>query len=522
MAYFHLQLDNEGGHLGMVTVDLIGRVRREHARGKSNRAIARMFRLSRDTVAKYLKSGETESRYERKQQPYPRLGPYLEALDKLLVENERGPAKDRLDKLQIFQRLQVQGYEGGYDSVRRYIGRWQKRRPAKDTATRAFVPLIYPPGDAYQFDWSEDFAILSGEEIKLQVAHMRLCHSRMPFVRVYIRQTQEMLFDAHEKGFLFFGGMTERGIYDNMKTAVDTIYIGKQRKFNRRFLQMCSHYFVEPVACTPASGWEKGQVENQVGTLRQRLFTPRPRVGTLEELNAWLEAECVAHAKGTPYPDFPDRTVWEVFQEEQRHLAPVPPPFDGYREKTVAASGTCLIRFDRNRYSVAAEAAGQPVDVRAYANRIVVRLDGEIVGEHERHFGRSKVFTNFLHFIPIVARKPGALRNGLPFTDEALPPILADVRARLGKSDDGDRQFAGILAAIPTEGLEAVLAACRQALDEGPCGKDVILTILARRRDPAPPPLLPTAPTLAIEPLADCARYDRLRPSVKEACHATA
>ena len=518
MAYFHLRLDSEGGHLGMITVDLIGRVRREHARDKSNRAIARMFRLSRDTVAKYLKSGETEARYERKQQPYPRLGPYLEALDKLLEENEKRPTKDRLDKLQIFSAMVSQGYDGGYDSVRRYVGRWQKRRPAKG-GEKAFVPLIYAPGDAYQFDWSEDWAFLSGELVKLQVAHMRLCHSRMPFVRAYIRQTQEMLFDAHEKGFAFFGGIPERGIYDNMKTAVDAVYVGKERKFNRRFSQMCSHYLVEPVACSPAAGWEKGQVENQVGTLRRRLFTPRPTAKTLEERNARLEAECVAHAKTKPHPDFSDRTVWEVFEEERPRLAPVPTPFDGYREKTVSASSTCLIRFDRNRYSVEAKAAGKPVQVWTYADRIVVRLDGEIVAEHQRAFGRSCTITDFRHYIPVVARKPGALRNGLPFGPDALPPVLTELRERLGRSNDADRQFAGILAATLTESLEAVMAACRQALDEGPCSKDVILTILARQKEVPPPPPLLTAPVLSIMPLADCARYDRLLPSSQEAAH---
>lgn len=475
-----------------------------------------MFHLSRDTVAKYLMSGETEARYKRTKQPYPRLGPYLAALDELLEENEKRPAKDRLDKLQVFDVLQLQGYDGGYDSVRRYVGRWQRRRPGKG-AEAAFVPLIYAPGDAYQFDWSEDWAILDGVVIKLQVAHMRLCHSRMPFVRTYIRQTQEMLFDAHEKGFVFFGGVSERGIYDNMKTAVDTVYVGKERKFNRRFCQMCSHYLVEPVACSPAAGWEKGQVENQVGTLRQRVFTPRPHAKSIEELNAWLEGECIASARTSPHPDFPDRTVWEVFQDERPRLAPMPAPFDGYREKTVAASSTCLIRFDRNRYSVAALAASKPVQVRAYADRIVVRLDGEVVAEHGRTFGRSCTITDFRHYIPVVARKPGALRNGLPFAPEALPPVLAELRMRLGRSDDADRQFAGILAAIPTEGLETVEAACRQALDGGPCGKDVILTILARRKDVPPPPPLPTAPALSIEPMADCARYDRLRPSVREA-----
>jgi transposase len=114
----------------------------------------------------------------------------------------------------------------------------------------------------------------------VRVAHARLCHSRMLFVRAYPRETQEMVFDAHDRAFALFKGTCGRGIYDNMKTAVKTIFVGKNRLYNRRFLQMCSHYLIDPIACTPASGWEKGQVENQVGLVRRAL---RRRYSDLKE-----------------------------------------------------------------------------------------------------------------------------------------------------------------------------------------------------------------------------------------------
>jgi len=148
--------------------------------------------------------------------------------------------------------------------------------------------------------------------VTIKVAHVRLCHSRMPFVRAYPRESQEMVFDAHARAFEFFRGACTRGIYDNMKTAVEAVFIGKDRQFNRRFLQMCGHYLVEPTACTPASGWEKGQVENQIGNLRERLFTPRLRVTSYEELNAWLLDRCVAYAKANRHPEVTDRTIWQV------------------------------------------------------------------------------------------------------------------------------------------------------------------------------------------------------------------
>ena len=118
-----------------------------------------------------------------------------------------------------------------------------------------------------------------------------------------------MVFDACERAFAFFKGACGRGIYDNMKTAVDWIFVGKDRQYIRRFLQMCSHHLVDPVACTPASGWEKGQVENQVGLVRERFFTPRLRFKTYDELNAWLLDKCIAYAKTHAHPERPDTMV---------------------------------------------------------------------------------------------------------------------------------------------------------------------------------------------------------------------
>ena len=195
-------------------------------------------------------------------------------------------ARERLTLIRLFEELRALGYEGGYDAVRRYARTWSREHASQTAA--AFVPLSFAPGEAYQFDWSHEIVVMNGVTVTVKVAHMRLCHSRMMFFRAYPRETQEMVFDAHERAFAFFKGACTRGIYDNMKTAVDAIFVGKDRRYNRRFLQMCSHHLVDPVACTPASGWEKGQVENQVGLVRERFFTPRLRVKTYDELNAWL------------------------------------------------------------------------------------------------------------------------------------------------------------------------------------------------------------------------------------------
>ncbi len=499
----------------MLVVETIAKIRRAYFRqGKAIKAICRELGVSRKVVRKVIRTGATEFRYEREDQPLPRIGRWRDRLDDLLAENEVKPSRERLTWIRLFEELRELGYEGSYDAVRRYARRWTRDRGHSTAA--AFVPLSFAPGEAYQFDWSHEIVLLNGVTVTVKAAHVRLCHSRMLYVRAYPRETQEMVFDAHDRAFALFKGTCRRGIYDNMKTAVETVFVGKDRLYNRRFLQMCSHYLVEPVACTPASGWEKGQVENQVGLVRERFFTPRLRFKTLDELNAWLLDKCITYAKVHKHPEFADKTVWEVFEAERPKLVRYVGRFDGFHAVPASVSKTCLVRFDNNKYSVAAGAIGRPVEVQAYADRVVIRQDGRVVGEHRRCFGRGETQYDPWHYVPVLARKPGALRNGAPFKDWVLPAALERVRRRLAGADDGNRQMVDILAAVLTDGLAAVEAACAEALAHGVHSADVVLNILARQREPAPPAtiLTPGALSLRHEPLADCARYDNLRRTV--------
>jgi transposase len=495
----------------MICVETIAKVRRDHfVHGKGIKRIGRERGLSRNSVRKILRSGETAFSYERPVQPLPKLGAFVERLEAMLEANEKRSKRDRLRMTRIFDDLRREGYEGGYDSVRRYARRWRETRTSG--VANAFVPLVFAPGEAYQFDWSHEFAVLGGVTVKIKVAHFRLCHSRMRFLAAYPRETQEMVFDAHDQAFAFFGGGCTRGIYDNMSTAVDAVLVGKERRFNRRFERMCSHHLVEPTACSPAAGWEKGQVENQVQTSRNAFFKPRLHAADYDELNAMLRERVIAHAKSARHPEFKDRTIWEVFQEEQAALVALQVPFQGFHEVTAAVSKTCLVSFDRNRYSVSAKAVGRPVQLRAYATRLVILQDGEVVGEHDRVFGRDRTVYDPWHYVPVLERKPGAIRNGAPFRDMALPPAMAKLQGRLARLPDGDRQVVALLVAAHENGLDAVEAACRKALDEGLRSADAVLNILSRRREGivSAPIIAPTHLQLRQEPIADCARYDRL------------
>ncbi|HEY6009594.1 MAG TPA: IS21 family transposase, partial [Geobacteraceae bacterium] len=367
----------------MLTVETIGKIRRYYLRYRMPiRQIARELRLSKNTVKKAIRSGATEFEYERSVQPRPKLGPFEERLSQWLSEDRDRPPRERRSAQVLFEQLQREGFEGGYDSVRRYLRHWHEREKCRQA--KVFVPLSFALGEAFQFDWSYEPVELGGVNVRVKVAQFKLCHSRMPFCVGYTRETLEMVLYAHIRAFEFYGGTCRRGICDNLKTVVVKVLMGKDRVFNSRFQSLASHYLFDPVACTPAAAWEKGQVEKQVDFLRGRLFVPRRKFADLEELNQYLADQCRTLAAGQKHPEFPDRTVAEVFAEERKHLLTVQIPFDGYRETLARVSTTSLVSFDRNRYSVHASAVGKTVTVRSYARKMVIVADDTVVGVHDR------------------------------------------------------------------------------------------------------------------------------------------
>jgi transposase len=504
----------------MLLVESIRKIRQAYHRDKKPiRQIAREFHLSKNTVKKIIRSDVTDQVYTRTEQPRPKLAAFEDRLKRLLSDDAVKPVRHRRSAQLLFEELQREGFEGGYDSVRRYIQ--QQRKEAGGGVAAAFIPLSFDPGEAFQFDWSYEQIELGGISVKVKVAQFRLCNSRMPFCVAYIRESLEMVLDAHIKAFGFFGGACRRGIYDNLKTVVTKVLMGKDRIFNRRFLSMASHYLFEPIACTPAAGWEKGQVENQVGLVRKRFFAKRRTFTNLPELNQWLQQQCLDYAATQKHPDNPLLTINDLFKEERRQLLTVTVPFDGYLESDAKVSSTSLVSFDRNRYSVHVSAVGNPVTVRAYADRLIFVQNGKTVGFHLRHFGRDQVFYDPWHYLEALKKKPGALRNGAPFKEWNLPEPIERIRVALTKHRDGDRQFVGILSVVSFYGIEAVTQACTDALAANTISRDVVLNLLSRSDEEPIPVPDPAAklPILITPPVADCSRYDLL---LAGGAHATA
>jgi transposase len=492
-------------------------IRRWHFREKvSLREIAWRLGISRNTVRRYLRSEEILPVYPKRVSP-SKLDGYAARLGQWLKREAARSRKQRRTVKQLHADLVALGFTGSYDRVAAFARRWQEERHEEErtAAKGTFVPLVFASGEAFQFDWSEDYAVINGQKTKLQVAHFKLAHSRAFFLRAYLLQTHEMLFDAHHYAFTAWGGIPRRGIYDNMKTAVDRVRPGKVREVNAKFTAMASHYLFDTEFCNPASGWEKGQIEKNVRDSRNRLWQRAPAVRSLSELNDWLADQCVLLWQQVRHPE-QDATIWEVWSQERAHLMPVGQPYDGYVEHTKRVSPTCLVNFERNRYSVPASFANRLVSLKVYAHKIVIVAEGQTITEHDRVITRGHdvpgvIIYDWRHYLAVLQRKPGALRNGAPFAE--LPEAFKKLQSRLLKRLGGDREMVEILALVLLHDEQDVLAAVELAPEMGAPSKQTVLNILSRLLEVTPPEPIqtPQAFTLTIEPLANVNRYDGLR-----------
>lgn len=501
----------------MIDVALLSVIRRWRLRdGMSIREIARRSGLSRNTVRKYLQGGVIDPKYPERKTP-SKLDDFADKLSAWLKTESTKGRKHKRSLRQLHCDLCALGYQGSYDRVAAFARSWkQAQHEAQLTTGRGtFVPLTFAPGEAFQFDWSEDWAVIAGERTKLQVAQFKFCYSRAFVLRAYPLQTHEMLFDAHNHAFRVLGGVPRRGIYDNMRTAVDKIKKGKARDVNLRFNVLVNHYVFDAEFCNPAAGWEKGRIEKNVQDSRHRLWHNAPNFASLVDLNDWLERRCVELWSELTHPEDKEHRIVELWREERPELMPTPSPFDGFVEHTKRVSPTCLIHFERNRYSVPATFANRPISLRVYAHRLVMATEGQTIAEHERCFDRKhaggQTIYDWRHYLAVLQRKPGALRNGAPFKE--FPDGFKQLQVLLLKRPGGDREMVEILALVMHHDEQAVLTAVELALESGAPSKQHILNLLGRLVESTPPAPITTPRDLALrmEPQANVIRYDSLR-----------
>lgn len=482
----------------MVPVEERERIRRAYfIEGMSIREIARTFHHRRQLVREAIQSPGPGQYEMRKPRDAPVLGPYRSRIVELLEESERLPRKQRYTGRKIYELICTEGYTGSASTVRRCVAQWRKEHRPR----QVFIPLEFDPGADAQVDWGEAQAMISGEQVVVQLFVMRLNYSRALFVMAFPAQKQEAFFEGHVQGFHFFSGVPHRITYDNLKGAVYRVLEGRNRQEQRSFIAFRSHYLFESFFCTPGQAHQKGGVEHAVGYARRNFLVPLPEVDSFEALNAHLLQSCredmERRVKGQPLP------IREALAAERPLLLPVPQrDYLCCATRAVTANPYSQVTYHTNRYSVPVSYAGRQLVLRAFPFRIEVLYLDQVIAAHPRCYGREQDVFDPLHYLPLLDQRPGAFDYARPIRRwrEQWPPVYEDLLAHLRErwpENQAVREFVGVLNFHREHAPDRVAQAVRMALEYG-CAHAAGVRLCLRQL--LNPDLLPAALDLTEHP----------------------
>jgi len=476
----------------MLKVDKVEQIRQAYYReGKSMRQIERELHHSWRTIKKALASAE-ESQYTLKEpREAPVLGQYKVRIKELLAENEQLPGKHRLTGHRIFQLVQKDGYQGSESGVLVYL--WQLRRANRKV--KVFMPLEFEPGEDGQVDWGEAQVILAEEQVTVQIFVLRLCYSRKLFVMAFPTQKQECFYAGHVAAFNYLGGIPRRLSYDNLTTAVKRVLQGRRRKEQERFILFRSHYLFESHFCTPGAGHEKGRVEDGVGYVRRNFMTPLLEAESFADLNEQLRQACLRDDQRRI--DRQPQTIGQAWQQEQPLLRTLPPhPFDCCREITAPLNGYSQVEVETNRYSVPTDRAMAQMRVKLYPFEVKIYRPDEnkAIAVHARCYGHQQDILEPLHYLPLLAQRPGALNHAKPIRQwrSSWPAVYEQLLAEMQRRQPdgaGVRQFIKVLQLHQHHPAELIEQAITQALEHHCPHLDGVQLCLRQLLQPAPNPV---------------------------------
>ncbi|MBF0556003.1 MAG: IS21 family transposase [Nitrospirae bacterium] len=391
--------------------------------GQNISELSRLTGHSRNTIKKAIR-GEPWGYKERKHQPFPALGDYMEIVDGWLKGDKYKPKKQRHTAHRIYNRLVDEcGYKGCESTVRRYV-KFSKMDLGIETP-QAFIPCSPDAGKEAEVDWGTARAIIAGEDVQLKFFCMRSKYSGKHFVRFYRCERQQAFLDAHIHAFSFYGGIFPVLIYDNLTTAIRKVLRGRNRIEQDGFMKFRAYYSFESRFCNPDSGHEKGGVEGIVGYTRRNYMVPIPEAATLEELNDNTLGKCISY--GEHKMAGRDRIVNELYEEEKGHLIPLPESeFSNIQTSGGRADKYATVIVDKNRYSVPSRYAGLRVKVLLHADQIEIFTGTKKLATHERLYGNNKWSLNPDHYLELIQQRPMAFNSARPIKQwrESWPQCL--------------------------------------------------------------------------------------------------
>ena len=450
----------------------------------SQRAAAKRFNVSRDTVRKML-SFSSPPGYRRQSVPQrPKLDGFVAIIDGWLEGDRSVPRKQRHTAKRVFDRLRTEhGFTGGYTIIKDYI------REREQRSRETFVPLAHPPGHA-QVDFGEAWAEIGGVRQKVHYFCMDLPHSDACFVKAYPRETTEAFLDGHVSAFAFFGGVPLSILYDNLKIAVARICGDGKRERTRAFTELVSHYLFADRFGRPGKGNDKGKVEALVKHARAMFMVPIPVAASFDELNERLAKDCLARQNG--HAGRHADTIAERLAADRQVFRALPAvPLEPCEKRSARVSSTALVRYRTNDYSVPTAYGFRDVLVKGFVDEVVISIAGEEIARHPRSYGEGAFVANPLHYLALIEQKPGALDQAAALQGWDLPEIFQHLRhlleARMGNK--GKREFIQVLRLLEALPLAVVTDAVTQAVQLGAIGFDAVKLIALARIERRPPRL---------------------------------
>ncbi|MGI6627882.1 MAG: IS21 family transposase [Bacillota bacterium] len=432
-------------------MDQYDRIRHLHAvEGLSQRVIARTLGVSRNTVKRYLEGEIIPGDREPQTRSRPVTGPFREMIADILEQDKQEWKKQRHTAQRIYDRLRKEGYLGSYSSVRDMVRELRSK-------TEAYIPLEFEPGEAAQVDWGTAYVIIAGKRTKVQVFCMRLCYSQAIFVAVFPSQRYESLLEGHRMAFEFFGGVTRKVIYDNLKTAVKEGWGKHVTQEQQPFKLLKAHYAFESVFCNVGKGNEKGLVENLVCFARNNALVPVPKVNSWDDINCEITTYCKQYLEHQIWGK--ESNVGQMLAMEQPTLTRLPlTALECAIVRETKVNSMSLVRFDNNSYSVPVDLANHMVTIKGYPLRVEIWHKSELVEEYTRSYRQQQVFYRLEHYLPALEKKPRAVWNAAPVKRAGLEQQILDYGKNLS-----DKEFVKVLQLTVTYGRSLVLEAVTKA-----------------------------------------------------------
>ena len=476
--------------------------------GVSKSEIQRRTKLNYRTVCKYADMEDWNDDKLPNMEPdhYPVLGEYIPLINEWLEGDVTAPRKQRHTAKRIYDRLRAEAsYTGGYSSVKRYV---RKKRFVLRQGLAGCLPLAHPMAYA-QVDFGEFLRCdAEGNEHKAYELVMSFPYSDKAYAQVFPSQNQECLLIGMRRIFEYIGGVPARIRFDNMSTAVAQVLEGTERKLTEGFTRFMLHYRFQADFCNPASGNEKGNVENKVGYIRRNALVPIPTIISFDEFNDHLFDWCEKDAERPHYQR--GVTIQSLWEDEKPKLLMLPEvPYNVFSYESLRVSKTGFVCIDTNKYGLSPELHDETVQAKIFYDKIEFYHDHALVALYRRCYGKNEELMDWTQYVRTLCRKPGAAEHTRFFSAMPLPwqSYLSQTRGQERRSAlqllddivrDGNAEFC----------VDILTLAQQNGRSDVDSVKQCYYSLLKEGKTPEPLDLLSQVPTLNYNP--DISVYDGL------------